>query len=345
LYKDISVDELAEYKNAVYIDVRSEDEFQEGTIPGSINIPLFDNGERARVGTIYTRESPKKAREIGLEIASGKLPDIYRQVEAIADKDPVIIFCWRGGMRSRSLATILDLMGLNVYRLSGGYKSYRKLIVKFFETKLPFEVIVLKGNTGTGKTELLNRFKAEGYPVIDLEGLSNNRGSVFGDIGMGIQPKQKQFESLLYNEIAGCRDCSYILIECESRRIGRLTVPETLFSAMQEGKQILVYDSLENRSDRLAREYTLASEVRDDDLKKALEKLKKRLGNSTIEELLTLLEIKDYRGFAGKLIVEYYDSLYGYPNDKTNNYDLCLSNRSVLDCMGELKYFLNKNYG
>ncbi|RNC28980.1 MAG: tRNA 2-selenouridine synthase [Candidatus Dichloromethanomonas elyunquensis] len=340
---EISLNEIYRLKNTVFIDVRSENEYQEGTIPGAYNIPLFNNEERAKIGAIYTQESPKKAAEIGLQVVSSKLPSLYKQVEMLAGKDPVMLFCWRGGMRSKSVAVILDLMGLSVYRLHGGYKAYRRSIVEFFSKEFPFHVVVLKGNTGTGKTEVLKQLKAEGYPVIDLEGLSNNRGSVFGHIGLGAQPTQKQFESLLYREITNYVHFVYILVECESKRIGRVTIPHSVYSAMQEGTQILIHDSLGHRAERLVKEYTQMVE-RDIDLRNALERLKKRIGKASLAGLLDMLDKNDYEGFAGKLILEYYDPLYGYPNEDNDSFDFCISNHSFEDALSNLRGFLDNKF-
>lgn len=343
MLQDITVNELPKYKNAIYIDVRSEKEFNDGTIPGAVNIPIFNNEERVKIGTVYTQESPKKAMEMGLLIASAKLPSLYKKVEDLAGKTPVMLFCWRGGMRSKSLAVILDLMGLSVLRLSGGYKAYRRSLVEYFEAEFPFHVVILRGNTGTGKTELLNTLKNEGYPVIDLEGLSNNRGSVFGNIGLGIQPSQKQFEANLFQEISNYNHYPYILMECESKRIGRVTLPSSIFTAMQEGTQILIYDNLDNRVNRLVKEYTSVPEALEE-LKLSFNKLKKRLGTSIINELLHQLELKEYSDFARKLIIEYYDNLYGYPNEENDNYDYCILNNSDENSLLKMKSYLDNNF-
>ncbi len=344
MLEDISVNELSRLDNAVYIDVRSQQEYSEGTIPGAVNVPLFDDQERAKIGTIYTRESPKKAMDLGLQIASNKLPSLYKQVEHLAGKGSVMLFCWRGGMRSKSLATILDLMGMPVYRLNGGYKAYRRFIVDFFAAEFPFHIVVLRGNTGAGKTEILKRLKVDGYPVIDLEGLSNNRGSVFGSIGLGNQPTQKQFEAMLFEEIKRYSDHTYLIVECESKRIGRITVPDSIFSAMQEGTQVLIFDTLKNRAQRLVHEYTEISSEFDEDLTFALERLKKRLGNTSLSELLEMLQNKAYKDFATKIIIEYYDKLYGYPNEYNSDYELCIDNRRIEEGIMQFKYFLNNRF-
>lgn len=325
MLRDITVQELEEIKDAVIIDVRSEDEYKEGTIPGAVNVPLFNNEERAEIGEIYSKVSPKTAYKKGLEIASKKLPGLYRNIEDLTGKKPVVLFCWRGGMRSRSLAVVLDLMGLSIYRLVGGYKAYRRKIVDFFQREFPFHVVVIRGNTGVGKTELLNKLRNDGYPAVDLEKLSNNRGSVFGYIGLGIQPSQKMFESLLYEEIARLNNYPYIIVECESKRIGRITLPNSLYNAMQEGTQVLLFDTLDNRVNRLVKEYAAKPETIEE-FKSSLERLKKRLGKEKINNYIKLLEERKFAEFAERLVTEYYDKLYGYPNCPSEEFDYCFLN-------------------
>jgi len=343
MFKDITVEELQKYKEALLIDVRSEKEYAEGTVPKAINMPVFNNEERAKIGEIYNKESIKKAMELGLEIASQKLPYFYREIQNLAGKRPIILFCWRGGMRSKSLATVLDLMGMNVYRLVGGYKAFRRYIVDFFARDFTFQVVNLKGNTGTGKTRLLRRLKQDGYPVLDLEGLSNNRGSVFGHIGLGDQPTQKQFEALLFEEISQYKNYPYLLVECESKRIGKVLIPDSLFKAMENGLQILVYDDLDRRAERLVQEYASKPQIIGD-IESSLIKLKKRLGKAKLEELSDLLKRQDYLQFARELIKEYYDKLYGYPNEPSDAYDLCISSSSEEKAVVELKSYLNSTF-
>jgi tRNA 2-selenouridine synthase len=339
---EINIVELKNLDHPILVDVRSEGEFTEATIPGSINIPLFNNAERVEVGTAYTQTTPSLARELGLRIVSPKLPDIVKKVEELSKKGPLVLFCWRGGMRSKSLATVVDLMGVPVYRLQGGYKAYRSQMVGFFENKLPFKVVVLRGNTGVGKTELLKMLRVEGYPAIDLEKLANNRGSVFGALGLGSPPSQKKFEGLLYEELKSLSQFPYIIVECESKRIGRVTMPSNFYTAMQEGIQILQYDSLENRVQRLLKEYTVVPNA----LQKigtALERLIKTLGHVKVQELRTLLDGGYLDVFTERLLVEYYDKLYAYPNGPSSEYACYLNYEEPAQALSELEGYLDKN--
>ncbi|EXX92247.1 rhodanese-like domain-containing protein, partial [Paenibacillus darwinianus] len=171
MFQDITVEELLELQRkgeVSLIDVRSPSEFEEATIPGSINIPLFDDEERAAVGTLYKQESVDAAKDKGLELVSRKLPDFVRAIGG-ADGPRKVVFCWRGGMRSRTSATLASLMGLRMLRLAGGFRAYRKWVVETLEsfTALP-PCYVINGYTGSGKTELLERLAERGYPVLNL---------------------------------------------------------------------------------------------------------------------------------------------------------------------------------
>lgn len=341
MIKEISIDELGSLANPVLVDVRSEGEYAEDTIGGAVNLPIFNNAERARIGTIYTQESPNAARKLGLQLVSPKLPGIVEKAIKLGQQGPLVFFCWRGGMRSKAVATVLDLMGIPVYRLQGGYKAYRRRVVEFFQKALPFHVVVLRGNTGTGKTELLAKLRQKGYPAIDLEKFANNRGSVFGAVGLGNPPSQKAFESMLYEEIRTVSIFPYLVVECESKRIGRVTLPDSFYQAMQKGTQVLIYDTVENRVRRLVQEYTDFPDAAGQ-IAQALDRLVKTLGRSKVEEYRSLLENRCFADFTERLLCEYYDPLYRYPNLPSAEYDLCLSHENPQETLRGLENYLDE---
>lgn len=339
MIKEITVEELEDLANPVLLDVRSEGEFAEATIPGALNLPLFNNEERAVIGTAYTQVSPAQARELGLKFASPKLPALVKEAEEANASGPLVVFCWRGGMRSKAMVSMLDLMGMTVYRLQGGYKAYRRKVIEYFANDFNKHVVVLRGNTGVGKTEILNKLRQDGYPAIDLEKLANNRGSVFGAIGLGGAPSQKAFDSMLYEEIKKFPHHDYMIVECESRRIGRVTVPERFFAGMQSGTQILIYDSLDHRVARLVEEYTKFPDSMPQ-IRQALDRLVKLLGHERIHQYHELLDGGELGQFTKRLLVEYYDTLYGYPNEPDLGYEFCLNYQEPKSALRELeRYF------
>lgn len=341
MIRDISIDELQNLKYPILVDVRSEGEFTESTIPGALNIPLLNNEERAEVGKTYTQISPNLAREVGLRFVSPKLPDLVSKVGQLSQKGSLVLFCWRGGMRSKSLAHVLDIMGIPVYRLHGGYKAYRRKVVDFFAGDFPFHVVVLRGNTGVGKTELLAKLRRNGYPAIDLEGLANNRGSVFGDVGLGNPPTQKTFEALLYEELRELKAFPYIIVECESKRIGRVSLPVNFYEAMQKGTQILIYDSLENRVQRLVKEYVAVPDALSQ-IQEALARLVKTLGHAKVDEYQQLLVANNLSEFTKRLLLEYYDHLYGYPNQPDSAFTLSVDHFKPEITLTKLEGFLDE---
>ena len=185
MFREITLTDLFKLQKKeahTIVDVRSPMEFHEATIPGSINIPVFNDEERAEVGTIYKQIGKEAAMDRGLAIFSQKLPafiQAFKQVET-----PLTVFCWRGGMRSKTAATVLDLMGIHANQLSGGIRSYRRWVVQVLEeADFRPELLVLNGNTGSGKTAILRHLLKKAYPVIDFEKMAGHRGSIFGQIG------------------------------------------------------------------------------------------------------------------------------------------------------------------
>lgn len=345
MFRDISIDEAISLPETIFVDVRSEGEFAEATVPGSINIPIFNNEERVIVGTLYKQKGPKAAKIKGLEIVGPKLPVIIGQFQTLKDQyQNIVIFCWRGGMRSHSIATILGLMDLFVFRIIGGYKAYRKLVNNFFaKASLDQEVVVLRGLTGVGKTEIIQGLMAGGLPIIDLEGLASNRGSVFGAIGMAAPPSQKMFDALLMEKLNQFKNSKYIVVECESKKIGRLYLPEVLMAGMQQGLQILIYDEIENRANRIIADYTADNKNNIAQLQRAISCLENTIGFRKVEKFNELVAKQNYHEVVKYLLAEYYDPLYNYPDQPTADYSLSVKSNNVDKAVQKIKMFLENN--
>ncbi len=238
------------------IDVRAPAEFAEDHLPGAISLPVLDDAERARVGTIYKQESPFKARKIGAALVAR---NAARHIEtALAEKDGgwrPLVYCWRGGQRSGSFAAILAQIGWRTEVIEGGYRSYRRLVVKaLYEEPWPTRLLVLDGNTGTAKTALLARLAARGAQVIDLEGLARHRGSVLGPDPRG-QPSQKAFESGIAMALAGCDPARPVVVEAESSKVGDLIVPPSLWAVLRAAPRLVIEAPVAARAEYLARAY------------------------------------------------------------------------------------------
>jgi tRNA 2-selenouridine synthase len=299
--KTIKVQEALE-KDYVLIDVRTPKEFEESTIPGAINIPLFSNEERAIVGKLYTKVGQQEAIEKGYEFVQEKLPRLLEGMRKYNGKK-IIIFCWRGGMRSKSLTLLLESLGFDVRQLEGGYKEYRRHVVEQLNNyNHKGKFIVLYGMTGCGKTKLLKQFKNS----LDLEGLAQHRSSLFGDIGL--KPRsQKMFESLLLKRLQELKEEGYIVTEGESRKIGTVIIPETIFKEIKRGVNVKVQASMECRVKNLMECY---SNKEDERIKEKIKMLSKRIGKKKTEEMLELFEQKRFEDVARILLEEYYDPLY-----------------------------------
>ncbi len=238
------------------IDVRSPSEWAEDRLPGSINLPVLDDAERARVGTIYTQESRFLARRIGAALVARNAA--WHLEGALADRPASyrpLVYCWRGGQRSGSFASILSQIGWRVEVLAGGYKTWRRLVVAaLYDAPVPAPLVVLDGNTGTAKTELLGRLAARGLQVVDLEGLAQHRGSVFGARAGG-QPSQKSFESALALALAQLDPARPVVVEAESSKIGRVMLPPQLWSAICAAPRLRIEAPLTARAAYLTRAY------------------------------------------------------------------------------------------
>ncbi|HHU76708.1 MAG TPA: tRNA 2-selenouridine(34) synthase MnmH [Firmicutes bacterium] len=308
---EISIEDAFGLQQPVFVDIRSPGEFSRGTIPGSINLPLLDDQEREIIGFIY-RKDQQKARLEGLSLVSPKLPELAGRIKNISKLGTPILYCWRGGMRSKSLHTLLtEIMDFNLYRLRGGYQAYRRFILgQLKRYTLPMPLFVLNGLTGTGKTEILKLMEKQGLPVLDLEGLARHRGSAFGHLGLGKPRYQKDFDGLLWNHLQKFKASPYLLVEGEGKRIGSIHLPDFLYRAILEGNHILVTAPLEKRVERLLGEYTPQTEEEIEIVIKAIGSLKKNLGDKTAKQFISLARKKDFSELVTQLCQKYYDRLY-----------------------------------
>ena len=328
--------------HAVFVDLRSPKEFNEDHLPNAVNIPLLNDEERHLVGTVYKKDGSTVAKEIGLELVAPKLPLIVKKIKQLDNQNPVVIYCWRGGLRSRSLTQVLNLMGVSTYRLTGGYKAFRKHVYDFFQKKLPYKLVVLHGLTGTGKTDIILELQKLGKPAIDLEGLANNRGSVFGSVGLGPQYSQKKFETRLFQVCKSIQKGSFVVVEGESKRLGRNFIPDSFFEAMNNGINVLVHDNLERRITRIVDEYKEDSQENTDAILHSISCLKKRLGKKVISNLSEMLLAGNVHSVVEYLLINYYDPLYNYPKQFEDECSISLSGTDPQASARTLVKYLNR---
>ncbi|RFU66407.1 tRNA 2-selenouridine(34) synthase MnmH [Peribacillus saganii] len=315
--KEWTIEELLQHPDAIAIDVRSPIEYEEGSIPDSINIPLFTNEERQEIGTLYKVEGSDAAKWRAMETVAPKLPQLLGEIRGLIEtgKKPVV-YCWRGGMRSKSVASFAVFSGLNVARVTGGYRAYRKYILETMEDMLPARAVVLHGMTGSGKTLILKSLSEKGYPVLDLEEIANHRGSVFGSFGLGKPHNQKIFDSLLFKELRNLKDADYFLMEAESKRIGHAVQPDFMVAARENALHIHVEASLEKRVERTYKEYVEQFQDEQwfkDKVELALRNILKRINNpEIIQEITRAANNEDYRKLIELLYVYYYDTRYNH---------------------------------
>lgn len=238
------------------IDARSASEFVEDHLPGAINLPVLDDAQRAEVGTIYKQVSPFQARKIGGALAAANVArHVAGPLAGHGGGWRPLVYCWRGGQRSGAFATILAQIGWRTARLSGGWKSWRALVLDQVERKgSPAPVVVLDGNTGAAKTEILHRLAARGVQVLDLEGLANHRGSLFGAMAGG-QPAQKLFETRLAMALAALDPARPVVVEGESSRIGGLALPRAVWRGLCQAPRLRLSVPVAARAAYTARAY------------------------------------------------------------------------------------------
>ena len=292
------------------IDVRSPAEYAEDHIPGAISLPALDNNERALVGTIYTQDSTFKARKIGAALVARNVAAHLEGV--LADRDGgwrPLVYCWRGGQRSGSFASILAQIGWRAEVIEGGYRSYRRLVVQaMHDTPLPHRVILLDGNTGTAKTDVLALLAKRGVQVVDLEGLAAHRGSLFGAVAQP-QPSQKAFEGALAHIFDGLDPARPVVIEAESSKVGALLVPSALWAAMRAAPRIRLNAPLEARARYLTRAYAdLTADL--GTMQATLAKLVPLRGHEQVCLWQKMAQQHEFEALAAELMAKHYDSRY-----------------------------------
>lgn len=317
MFKDIKFTQINQLDQYLLIDVRSPSEYLEATIPNAVNIPLFDDEERALVGTSYKEQGKVTATYLGLDIVSPKIPKLMKEIEkALKPEQKPIFFCWRGGMRSKTMATLFSLVyPFEVYRLEGGYRGYREYIVEeinSIELKMP--TFVLHGMTGVGKTTLLHKLLSKNIPVIDLEGLAGHRGSIFGGIGDVNPVNQKIFDSRMYEVLQEIKTKDAIVLEAESKRIGKVSLPENVITAKENGIHIIVTASMDKRIERIIEEYKPLENK--DSLFDAFTRVSRRLPTEIRKEMDTAFSNDDFYTVVKLFLIYYYDPKYQYSTDQ-----------------------------
>ncbi len=296
--------ELAE--SIPVVDVRSPSEFKAGHIPGAFNIPLFDDQEREAVGITYKKESRNKAIIKGIELTGPAMHLKLLAALKIAKENKLLVHCWRGGMRSETMAWLFTLGDMNVEVLDGGYKTYRRHILSRLAEER--KVIILGGMTGSSKTHILHHIRKLKHQFIDLEGLANHKGSAFGALGQPAQPTSEHFANLLYNEWVNLDNNLPVWIEDESRNIGTVFMPDFFYNNLQKAPVIILIMDVDKRVPRLIEEYsTYPPEM----LKNSIMKISKRMGGDNTKDAIDAVDTGDFEK-AIRITLKYYDKAYLY---------------------------------
>ena len=291
----------------IIIDVRTPLEYNEDHIPKSVNLPVLTNNQRHTIGIQY-KENSFDAKKKGAQLISNNISKIISKI-TFDKQTKVLIYCWRGGLRSLSLYLVLKQIGYDVYLLDGGYKSYRRFVVNFLEKKGPnYRYNQIMGITGVGKTLFLKQLSKE-YQVIDFEGLAKHKGSILGNIPKYLQPSQKYFETLIYERLKSFDTKKNIWVEAESIKVGKLNIPSLIWKSMPMGKNIKLVSSLDERVKYILKDYRYFTS--DPDLMKdALGVLRKIIPKEDFKNIELSLKKKDYYDFVKSLIIYHYDKAY-----------------------------------
>ncbi|MBN8217350.1 MAG: tRNA 2-selenouridine(34) synthase MnmH [Spirochaetes bacterium] len=297
---------LARMEGSPCFDVRTPDEHEGGRIPGSVNLPLFTNEQRAAVGKCYKEHGPKTAVKLGLEYVGPRMRHLVEAAEKRAPGGRVLVHCWRGGMRSGAVSWLLSFYGFETAVLRGGYKAFRRWVLDRFEEER--EIRILGGMTGSGKTPLLHRMAARGAKIVDLEGLARHRGSAFGALGLADQPTQENFENLLAMALAAIPPQIPLWLEDESRQVGRCVIPKALWDRMRRAPLTLLRRSRQERISQILSEYGAFPAEK---LCAAIGNLERRLGTVRMKQACALVRGGE-TAKAVDILLDYYDPAYAW---------------------------------
>lgn len=305
----ISISTFLELRKTVPVfDVRSPGEYQQAHIPGAHSFPLFTDEERKEIGTAYKQDSRQSAVEIGLGFFKEKMLPLIEKAKSLqgnADQK-IIVHCWRGGMRSATVAWLLDLYGYEVFVLEGGYKTFRHWALEQLEKN--YDLYVLGGYTGSGKSEILHEMHQKNHTVIDLEGIARHKGSAFGNLDDAPQPRQEMFENLLADDLWNMYENgeTTIWVEDESRRIGALNIPATFYDCMRAAPIYFIDIPFEERLAHIVEEY---GQYKKENLHDAILRIQKRLGGLETKTAIEFLEAGDLEN-CFSILLKYYDRCY-----------------------------------
>lgn len=303
------------------IDVRSPQEFGKGHIPGAINIPLFDDNERALVGTLYKQKGRNDALLSGLDIVGPKMGQFVRDLQNQSQTNSILVHCWRGGMRSQSMGLLWQMAGFSVSTLEGGYKAFRQNVHTSFAKK--WDIKIIGGSTGSGKTDILLSLGEQGAQILDLEGLANHRGSTFGGLGCTAQPSVEQFENDCFHILSQYDISKPLWIEDESHAIGKVYIPNPLWEQMKAAPVYILDLPYQLRTKRLIKEYGNYPKLA---VYEALLRIKKRLGGKNYQDAIAGVEANDPQKVVA-LSLAYYDKAYRHAlaqKDEVQKYHISL---------------------
>ena len=286
------------------VDVRSESEYQDGHFPGSENIPLLKDPERVLVGTDYKKKGKEEAIKTGFRLVGPRLEKLVDHVVTFAADRELLVYCWRGGMRSKNFCDFVGMAGVVTHRLEGGYKTYREKAFQAFEQPLP--LLVIGGKTGSGKSEILRALELQGEQVLDLEYMANHKGSAFGGLLQEPQPTNEQFINLLFEKLRSLDLNRPIWVEDESIAIGKIFLPKTFFEQKRKAPVVQIEVDKSIRVNRLVNEYGPANR---EEFLAAMERITKKLGGQNFNMAKEHLLQGDMHATID-ILLSYYDKAY-----------------------------------